>query len=64
MIIDLNAYVDSCEFAKVSVQGKNIEVVDMVENSFSKEALVGFAKNLVWMYEDIDKNRKLYVQIH
>lgn len=61
MIIDLNANVDSCEFAKVSVQGKNIETVDMVEISFSKEALIGFAKNLVWMYEDIDKNRKLYV---
>lgn len=61
MIIDLGANVDSYEFAKVSVRGKNIETIDIVEFSFSKEALIGFAKNLVWMYEDIDRNKKFYV---
>lgn len=61
MIIDLNGNVDLCEYAKVSVRGINVETIDRVEFSFSKEALIGFAKNLIWMYEDIDRNSKFYV---
>ena len=61
MIINLNGNVDLCEYAKVSVRGINVETIDRVEFSFSKEALIGFAKNLIWMYEDIDRNSKFYV---
>lgn len=61
MIIDLNGNVDLCEYAKVTVRGINIETVDIVIFSFSKEALIGFAKNLIWMYEDIDINKEFYV---
>lgn len=61
MIINLNASVDSTEFVKLNVRGKSIEEVDIVEFSFNKEALIGFAKNLIWIYEDINKNKKFYV---
>lgn len=61
MIINLNAGFVSTEFAKLNVRGKHIEEIDVVELSFSKEALIGFAKNLVWMYEDIDKDKRFYV---
>lgn len=60
MIINLNESANSCEFIKVNVQDKNVEEIDIVEISFSKEALVGFAKSLIWMYEDTDENEKFY----
>lgn len=61
MIINLSGNVDCCEYVKVTARGTNVETIDSVEFSFSKEALVGFAKNLIWMYEDIDINKKFYV---
>ena len=61
MIINLNDNFDICEYIKVSAHGKNVETIDIVEISFSKEALMGFAKNLIWIYEDIDINKKFYV---
>lgn len=61
MIINLCDNIDLCEYIKVSAHGKNVETIDVVEFYFSKEALIGFAKNLTWMYEDIDINEKFYV---
>ncbi len=61
MIINLNADFVSAEFVKLNARGKNPEKIDIVEISFNKEALIGFAKNLLWMYEDIDKNKRFYV---
>lgn len=61
MIINLSEGVDLCEYVKVSAHGKNVEIINFIEISFSKEALIGFAKNLIWMYEDLDINKEFYV---
>lgn len=61
MIIDLNGNVDWCEYAKVTVRGMDVETIGNVEFSFIKEALIGFAINLIWLYEDIDSNKEFYV---
>jgi len=61
MLINLSDDIETYEYIKVGVHGKNIEKIGVVEFSFSKDALVGFAKNLIWMYEDIDINKKFYV---
>lgn len=60
MIIDLNKLSDTCEYFKVSVS-KNSEKISYVQMDISRDALVGFAKNLIWMYEDIDKNKQFYI---
>jgi len=64
MIINLNKSVLLKEFAELSVTG--VEVTDKnyrVEVAFSKEALIGFATNLIWMYEDINENKKFHIHI-
>lgn len=61
MIIDLNNDINSHQYIRVSVQDKDINIIDNIEISFSKEAIIGFAKNLIWMYEDISADRKFYV---
>lgn len=61
MIIDLNNDINSHQLIRVGVRDKNANIVGSIEFSFSKEALMGFAKNLIWMYEDISPNRKFYV---
>lgn len=61
MIIDLNNDINSHQYIRVGVRDKDSNIIDSIEFSFSKEALMGFAKNLIWMYEDMSANRKFYV---
>ncbi len=61
MIINLGDNFESYDFVKVSANGRNIENIKTVEFTFNKEGLIGFAKNLVWLYEDMDVNKKFYV---
>lgn len=61
MELNLNCDSTSFEIAKIDISVKNSQNADFVEILFNKEAMVGFAKNLIWIYEDIDKNKSLYV---
>lgn len=61
MKIKLNSSSILYEIAKVNVSEINNVEISYIEMSFNKDALIGFAKNLIWMYEDIEKNRKFYV---
>lgn len=64
MIINLNNSVLLKEVAEVS--DSSIEGIDKnnrVEIIFSKEALIGFATNLIWMYEDINENKRVHIHI-
>lgn len=61
MLIDLKSNIKTINYAKVAAVGNDIEKASVSEIIFSKEALVGFAKNLIWIYEDIDKSKRFYV---
>ena len=61
MVINLSEDVDWCEYVEVVAYGKNIGNINLVELSFSREALMGFAKNLIWTYEDIGIDDKFYI---
>lgn len=62
MIIKINETVKISEFAEIYVAGNNDSDLS-VEFTFSKEALLGFATNLIWMYEDINPNKKIHMHI-
>lgn len=64
MVLNLGNNIDVCEFIQLSIKGKAVDTIDCVMMSFSKEALIGFAKNLVWLYEyyeDAYFNEMFYV---
>ncbi|MDE5892073.1 MAG: hypothetical protein K2H45_04005, partial [Acetatifactor sp.] len=61
MLIDLKSNIETINYAKIAAVGNDIEKASVSEIIFSKEALVGFAKNLIWIYEDIDKSKSFYV---
>lgn len=64
MIINLNNSVLLKELAELSASGvAGTDKNNRVEIIFSKEALIGFATNLIWMYEDIDKNKRAHIHI-
>ena len=59
MIINLTKSVALKEPCRISAIGHTINKAHSIEFTFSHEALVGFATELLWLYEDIDDNRKL-----
>lgn len=62
MIIDLTQSVLIKDYCKVSAIGDDITIANQVIFSFSREALVGFATELLWLYDDIsDKNKRSIV---
>lgn len=56
MLINLTKSVPLKELCKISAIGKAAEKEEWIEFSFSKEALLGFATELIWLYEDIHEN--------
>lgn len=64
MIVKLNETVKIREFADIIVLGaaNKCECLS-VEFTFSKDALLGLATNLIWMHEDINPQKKLHVHI-
>lgn len=63
MTINLNENVAIEELSELTVSGIGIDKTCRVELTFSKEALIGFATNLIWLYEDIDDKRSLHFHI-
>lgn len=64
MIVKLNETVKIREFADIIVLGDdNKSKCFSLEFTFSKDALLGFATNLIWMYEDINPQKKLHTHV-
>lgn len=64
MIVKLNETVKIRQFANIIVLGTaNKTECFTLEFTFSKDALLGFATNLIWMYEDINPQKKMHVHI-
>lgn len=63
MILELNKYVQVKEISELTLSGVNIDRDCKVEFTFSKAALIGFATNLLWLYEDIDRKDQTHFHI-
>lgn len=57
MLINLTKSVSLKEFCKVTTIGYVKETEQWVEFTFSHEAIVGFATELIWMYEEINDKK-------
>lgn len=64
MIINLSKSVLLKELCKISAIGNTKEVAHRIEFTFSHEAMIGFATELLWMYEDISDSRRLTISTH
>lgn len=64
MIINLTKSVSLRELCKISVIGNTKEVAYRIEFTFSHEAMIGFATELLWIYEDINDSRTLTISTH
>ena len=63
MNLELNKYVEIEEISELTLSGVNIGSDCKVEFTFSKAALIGFATNLSWLYEDIDRMSQTHFHI-
>lgn len=61
MIINLTKSVPLKEWCKITAHGHTTDTEQCIEFVFSHEAIIGFATELLWIYEDINDNRKLVV---
>lgn len=64
MIINLNQSVTLKELCKISAIGYKTHEANCIEFTFSHEAIIGFATELLWMYEDINDSKKLTISTH
>lgn len=64
MVINLTKSVPLKELCRISAYGYTTKIAHDMEFTFSHEAMVGFATELLWMYEDINENRKLSLCTH
>lgn len=64
MIINLTQSVPLKELCKISAIGYTTEEAKCIEFTFSHEAIIGFATELLWMYEDINDSKKLTISTH
>lgn len=63
MVLELNKHVQIEEISELALSGVSLDKDCKVEFTFSKAALIGFATNLCWLYEDIDKTDQTHVHI-
>lgn len=63
MIIDLNNETNINEISELQLSGHNIGKNCKIEFTFSKEALIGFATNLIWTYEEINNKKMIHFHI-
>lgn len=64
MLINLTKSVPLRELCKISVIGHTTMAAHSLEITFSHAAIVGFATELLWMYEDINEHKKLNLCTH
>ena len=63
MILELNKHVEIEEISELALSGVSVDRDCKVEFIFSKAALIGFATNLLWLYEDIDRKGQTHFHI-
>ncbi len=61
MLINLTKSVPLRELCKITAIGHMTDTAQWIEFTFSHEAIIGFATELLWMYEDINDNKKLII---
>ena len=61
MIINLSKSVPLKELCKITAIGSSMNTAHLIEFTLSHEAMIGFATELLWMYEDINDNKKVVV---
>lgn len=61
MLINLTRSVPLKEICRITVIGNNKEKASYVEFTLSHEAMIGFATELLWLYEDINDTKKLII---
>lgn len=64
MLINLNKSVSLKELCKITAIGDNVDMAKQIEITFSHEAMIGFATELLWMYADINDDKKLIISTH
>lgn len=64
MIINLNKSVPLKELCKISAIGYTTDEAKCIEFTFSHEAIIGFATELLWMYEDINDSKKMTISTY
>lgn len=64
MKINLNQSVQLQEFCKISAIGNVLEKASLIEFTFSSEAMIGFATELLWLYQDINDENKKIISTH
>ena len=62
MLINLTKSVLLKEICKISAVGNDAENGEFIEFELSQEAIIGFATELIWLYEDIQDNEKLIIK--
>lgn len=63
MMLELNKHVQIKEISELTLSGINLDKDCKAEFTFSKAALIGFATNLCWLYEDIDRMGQTHIHI-
>ncbi len=64
MIINLTKSVPLKELCKISAIGNTSQKAKLVEVTFSNEAIIGFATELIWLYQNISDESKKIISTH
>ena len=64
MIINLTRSVSLTELCRITAIGHTAYTAHRIDVTFSHEAMVGFATELLWMYDDIDDYKKFIISTH
>lgn len=64
MMINLTKSVSLKELCKITAIGHTSYTANRIDFTFSHEAMIGFATELFWIYEDIDDNEKTIISTH
>ena len=64
MIINLTKSVPLKELCKITAIGHTPDTACQIEFTLSHEALIGVATELLWMYEDLNDDKKLMISTH
>lgn len=64
MLINLSKSIPLKELCRITAVGHAAEPAEWIEFILSHEAMVGFATELLWMYEDIKDDKKLILTTH
>ncbi len=64
MIINLTKSVPMVNLAKIYTIGNLQGELNHIEFTLSREAIIGFATELLWMYQDISDNKRLVLSTH